>query len=1579
MRKIGRTRQHIRYVSCMIAAVIGLLQPCAALAVEEANTEVIQEEGTEEGASEGNAVNYITAFEKLAEEDAYFPCMYKPSLEELVSAFPETLSAWIDEGATLLELEVTWECEEDFDATLAESYVFYPQWDDVSYPIADSVKDNIEIPLIRVEVPSGNNVISNLEEAKNGLQGILQRKNILALVYLCDKYEVKQEPSYDSGTIHTVVCGQSVQIIDVEPNAYGSVWYQVLFYRNETAYKGYIEKEYLATSDEDFAEWENTYLDLSTLPSTMTSDDGYPDVDQFPASYQNALYALKQKHPNWIFVRMDTGIDWATAIEKELGDKSLVPSKSSGSWQNGTYGQGWSYASEGILKYYMDPRNFLTDPEIFQFEQLTFNSSYHTTTAVQEVLKNSFMSSTIPGDSQTYAQAFTGIGQNLGVSPFHLASRVLQEQGTKGSSALISGTYAGYEGYYNYFNVGASGKTDKEVVQSGLKRAISEGWNTRYKSLYGGAAIIGAKYILQGQDTLYLEKFNVSNGGYPNFTHQYMQNIQAPSSESVNIRKAYNNAGALENSFVFKIPVYLNMPASACSKPETTDAITLDKTAIDSLEVNRTVVLIPYVNGSKVDYVSNMTFASSNPTVADVDSQGKVTAKSPGTTTISCTRKGANTATCTVTVIKANPTVSTPVLSPRTYQDGLKLSDIALPDGWEWTNAGTKIGVGTFSYPALYTPEDTTKYNTVTKEISFTITKAIPNCQMPEKLEAKTGMVLGEIELPNGFTWESNVETELKEAGEFTFYVSYNPDEKNYYTVEHIPIIVHVIKSNDGQDDNNGNTSSGSTSSGSTSSGSTSNGSTSSGSTSNGSTSNGSTSSGSTSNGSTSNGSTSNGSSSNGSTSSGSTSSGSTSNGSTSSGSTSNGSTSNGSTSSGSTSSGSTSSGSTSNGSTSSGSSSNGSTSSGSSSNGSTSSGSTSNGSTSSGSSSNGSTSNGSTSSGSTSSGSTSNGSTSSGSTSNGSTSNGSTSNGSTSNGSTSSGSSSNGSTSSGSTSNGSTSSGSTSNGSTSNGSTSSGSTSSGSTLNGSTSINTTSSSASSSVPGNQVPVGNGTNGNATDQNVATGENTNNGDSSYDNTDNNSTGNTATPNGNADNSNIGNSNTVNNSVNNNATDHTTNTGNQNPSNGNTTAGSGTVIGKANNTGSNSIISESTPVGENTGSTNEPAQNDEVQDDSQTTGEEAVFRPSVTMQMEDTTFLTVEKLQMAKEQNFNLVLNMGNHAAWSINVDSVDVSALSDVDMGIELGTENIPADLIAAILNGNKYLEFTLYHDGLFGFGPVLNIALDPSNNGRYANLFYYNSEIEELEFIDAVVIDADGIASFQMDHASCYVIIVSDSSMEGVPITDESVNPIAKWIVIIVIVCMVLLVIGGGIFFYKSREDDEEEDEDEEEEADLDNDFEDIEEIDDGEEEDEEEYLEEEGLDEEEYLDEEEGLDEEEYADDKESLEEGSLDVIEKAREIEEKTPHKPVHKPELQIITLKKPVDTKPERVEDGSAEDDWIEDEDWQEPDKPQKEQIERFADDHAEDDWIDDDEWNIENDWMDDAEWERKKGQEEKRNK
>ncbi|MCM1156726.1 MAG: SH3 domain-containing protein [Roseburia sp.] len=1397
MRKPGYTRRPIRWISCMLALVIGLSQPCFVMAEESVELPVEDAETT-------GFIRYITAFTELAEEDAYFPCMYKPMLEEIISVFPESLFVQLEGEDTFEEIGVTWVCEDDFDNTKLSVYIFYPQWDETLYALADSAGDNVEIPYIVVEVPAGDGMISDLESARSGLQEILETKSILALVYLCDKYEVRENPSTDSAVVDTVVCGQSVQITDAGLDEDGYIWYQVLFYQNGTAYTGYVERDFLATSDEDFKAWEESNLNQSAMPMMMAYSLEYPDIEQFPASYQNALYALKEKHPNWIFVRMDTGLDWNTVIAKEMGDKSLVPTSSSGSWQTGVYGQGWSYASEGILKYYIDPRNFLTDPAIFQFEQLTYNSSYHTTNAVQEIVKNSFMASTIPGDSQTYAQAFTNIGQSLGISPFHLASRVLQEQGAKGTSMLISGTYPGYEGYYNYFNVGASGKTNELVIQSGLKKAREQGWNTRYKSLYGGAYVIGVNYILKGQDTLYLEKFNVSNGQHANFTHQYMQNIQAPASEASNIRKAYYNAGALENSFVFKIPVYNNMPASACSKPEVTDAITLNKTEISGLEVNKTTTLIPYVNGSKVDHTDHMTFTSSNTAVAMVDAQGKVTAVSPGTATITCTRSGANTASCTVTVIKADPAVSTPVISPITYQENLTLSAITLPDGWKWQNSAAKIAVGTFSYPAVYTPADTVKYNTVTKDISFTVTKAVPHCQVPTGLEGKAGDTLGSILLPEGFIWESNAETVLSKAGEYTFYVSYDPDENNYYSVDHVPVIVRVTGTAAEE-----NTSAGSTSGGSSSSGSTTGDSSSSGSTTGDSSSSGSTT--------------------GDSSSSGSTPGGGSSAGSTSGGSTSEGDKIGGSISSGSTSSGSTTGGDGTDENTSGGSISSGSTTEGDSAGGSISAESTSSGSTTEGDGTGGSISSGSTSSGSTTGGESTGGNTSVESTSGGGNSTGSTSSGS-----------------------------------------STGSTSGGGLL--------SSGNGTSSAP---VVTGSGIAASTTNP-ISNMESSNN------------------PIGNVESSN----NPINNTASaNDPVGSSESTNDPDRRNSGTNSLTGSVVG---------IDNSSSNAAENS-NTNQTTQADpagtlitpQVTIVEQAPEEERTFfKPAVTIPMEDTTILTPEKLQAAKEQNFDILLDMGDYVTWSIDIDSVNMDTLKDVDMGVTLGTEKVPRDLIAAILNGNKYMEVTLAHEGAFGFSPVLNIALNPENSGRYANLFYYDPEAGILEFICDTIIDERGIASFRMEHASSYIIIVSDYSMAGMLTENETDKPMVRWIITGVFIFMLMVVMGCAIFFYckKRRELDDEEPEDDEENG-------------------------------EEYNDEED-LEADEEFEDGASFEGDEISQQEDADEddwIEDKDWHEPE-------VLQKKNLD----RFADDHSEDDWIDDDEWD-----------------IGNDWMDDDEWERKN--------------------
>ena len=434
-----------------------------------------------------------------------------------------------------------------------------------------------------------------LEMARTELKEITAQDVVMALVYLCDSYQVRKTADAEGEVCVSIPTGTTVEITGMDVDADWQLWFQVSLSWKDTSYTGYIQTGYLAYSNEKLMEWENMYF-----PQVMLLSAGnYPDVEQFPASYQNKLTQLKKAHPNWVFVKQNTGLDWQTVIKNEnIGERSLIQTKMGSAYTNGAHGQpGWSYASEAAIKYYMDPRNFLDETRVFMFEQLTYNPSYHTQSAVQNILNSTFMKGSIPGDSKTYAAAFFDIGSTLKVSPFHLACRVYQEQG-KGESALISGTYSGYEGYYNYYNIKASGSTNKAIIENGLTYAKQQGWNSRYKSLQGGAKILSQNYILKGQDTLYLQKYDVDNSYNGLYAHQYMQNIMAPYTESSMVKSAYQSTGAINNSFVFKIPVYLNMPSEVCAKPGSTPAPTATPTATPSATPTATPSATPTPTGT---------------------------------------------------------------------------------------------------------------------------------------------------------------------------------------------------------------------------------------------------------------------------------------------------------------------------------------------------------------------------------------------------------------------------------------------------------------------------------------------------------------------------------------------------------------------------------------------------------------------------------------------------------------------------------------------------------------------------------------------------------------------------------------------------------------------------------------------------------------------------------------------------------------------------------------------------------------------------------------------------------------------
>ncbi|HHT88619.1 MAG TPA: hypothetical protein GX002_06395, partial [Clostridiales bacterium] len=179
----------------------------------------------------------------------------------------------------------------------------------------------------------------------------------------------------------------------------------------------------------------------------------------------------------------------------------------------------------------------------------------------------------------TYAETFIKAAEYSGVSPYHLASRVKQEvvTGPTTLSNSVSGTYKGYEGYYNFYNIGANDSPGGGAIANGLtfakngtKNANTNAlylipWTNPYRSIVGGAYFLGSTYINRGQDTVYLQKFNVTP--ISTYFHQYMTNVEAPWAESRKIATAY--CDMMESPIVFSIPVYLNMPESPAPRPTT--------------------------------------------------------------------------------------------------------------------------------------------------------------------------------------------------------------------------------------------------------------------------------------------------------------------------------------------------------------------------------------------------------------------------------------------------------------------------------------------------------------------------------------------------------------------------------------------------------------------------------------------------------------------------------------------------------------------------------------------------------------------------------------------------------------------------------------------------------------------------------------------------------------------------------------------------------------------------------------------------------------------------------------------------
>lgn len=160
--------------------------------------------------------------------------------------------------------------------------------------------------------------------------------------------------------------------------------------------------------------------------------------------------------------------------------------------------------------------------------------------------------------------------------------------------------------------------------------------------------------------------------------------------------------------------------------------------------------------------------------------------------------------------------------------------------------------------------------------------------------------------------------------------------------------------------------------------------------------------------------------------------------------------------------------------------------------------------------------------------------------------------------------------------------------------------------------------------------------------------------------------------------------------------------------------------------------------------------------------------SITIDMNGETEVPAEIFEDVAGKDVDLVFDMGDGLSWSVNGQDIpEGTNLTDLDLGVDLGTDGIPVDVINAITGEKDSVQITLAYDGDFGFTLTLTAPLGEDNAGYWANLYHYDEDTEAMNFEAAAEIGVDGSVSLPLSHASQYAIVIDDHSHAATDVSE--------------------------------------------------------------------------------------------------------------------------------------------------------------------------------------------------------------------
>lgn len=177
----------------------------------------------------------------------------------------------------------------------------------------------------------------------------------------------------------------------------------------------------------------------------------------------------------------------------------------------------------------------------------------------------------------------------------------------------------------------------------------------------------------------------------------------------------------------------------------------------------------------------------------------------------------------------------------------------------------------------------------------------------------------------------------------------------------------------------------------------------------------------------------------------------------------------------------------------------------------------------------------------------------------------------------------------------------------------------------------------------------------------------------------------------------------------------------------------------------------------------------------------------------TTKIPASVFESIKGKDMNVTFKVSDQASWIINGKDITGNVIAPIDLGLVVGTSDIPKQKVTALADGNETIQLSLNYDGVFGFEGILRLSVGTDYSGKTANLYYYNETTGKFEYYQAVQVKEDGTVDFKFSHASDYVIVLNDTDMSQTtgsviasPKTSDN-TPIAAAVILLLFGCALM------------------------------------------------------------------------------------------------------------------------------------------------------------------------------------------------